>query len=37
MPTIQLWKNKEKAGEIVGGDQGSLVMDKVREMLIHRK
>ncbi|KAG0580626.1 hypothetical protein KC19_4G187900 [Ceratodon purpureus] len=37
MPTIQLWKNKEKAGEIIGGDQGWLVMDKIREMLTVKK
>ncbi|KAG0593007.1 hypothetical protein KC19_1G297700 [Ceratodon purpureus] len=36
MPTIQLWKNKEKAGEVIGGDQGKLVMEKVRDMLIDK-
>jgi len=33
MPTIQLWKNKEKAGQVIGGDQAWLVMDKIRGML----
>ncbi|KAG0590647.1 hypothetical protein KC19_1G116400, partial [Ceratodon purpureus] len=37
MPTIQLGKNKEKAGKIIGGDQGWLLMDKIREMLTVKK
>ena len=35
--SLQLWKNKEKAGEVVGGDQGWLVMDKIREMVTDKK
>lgn len=30
---LQLWKNKEKKGELIAGDQGWLVMEKIREML----
>jgi thioredoxin 1 len=30
---LQLWKNKEKAGQVIGGDQAWLVMDKIRGML----
>ncbi|XP_024374509.1 thioredoxin-like 3-2, chloroplastic [Physcomitrium patens] len=37
MPTIQLWKNKEKAGEVIGGDQAWLVLDKIREMVSAKK
>lgn len=33
MPTIQLWKNKEKKSELIAGDQAWLVMEKIREML----
>jgi thiol-disulfide isomerase/thioredoxin len=33
MPTIQLWRNKEKEGEVIGGDTAGHVMDQVRAML----
>jgi len=33
VPVLQLWKNKEKKGELIAGDQGWLVMEKLREML----
>ncbi|XP_024536983.1 thioredoxin-like 3-2, chloroplastic [Selaginella moellendorffii] len=33
MPTIQLWRNGEKQGEVIGGHQAWLVLDEVRDML----
>ncbi|CAK9211575.1 unnamed protein product [Sphagnum troendelagicum] len=33
MPTIQLWKDKEKHAEVIGGDKAWLVLDHVREMV----
>lgn len=33
MPTIQLWKNGKRQGEIIGGHQVWLVVDEVREMI----
>lgn len=36
MPTIQLWKNDQKLAEVIGGHQGWLVMDEVREMIKHK-
>eukprot|EP00899_Mesostigma_viride_P007635 jgi/Mesvir1/16873/Mv15757-RA.1 len=33
MPTIQLWMGKEKKEELIAGEKGFVVMDKVREML----
>jgi hypothetical protein len=33
MPTIQLWRNKEKEGEVIGGDTAVHVMDQIRAML----
>ncbi|EFJ13333.1 hypothetical protein SELMODRAFT_122603 [Selaginella moellendorffii] len=33
MPTIQLWKNKEKRAEIIGGQKAELVVEEVRQML----
>ncbi|XP_024537587.1 thioredoxin-like 3-2, chloroplastic isoform X1 [Selaginella moellendorffii] len=33
MPTIQLWKNKEKKAEIIGGQKAELVVEEVRQML----
>jgi len=37
MLVSQLWKNKEKKGEIIAGDQAWLVMEKIREMLSDKK
>lgn len=33
MPTIQLWKNGEKHGEVIGGHKAHLVVNEVREMI----
>ncbi|CAM6040354.1 unnamed protein product [Sphagnum compactum] len=33
MPTIQLWKDKEKHAEVIGGDKAWLVLDHVQEMV----
>ncbi|KAJ7558472.1 hypothetical protein O6H91_04G040900 [Diphasiastrum complanatum] len=33
MPTIQLWKDGQKKGEVIGGHKAWLVLDEVREML----
>lgn len=33
MPTIQLWINGEKKGEVIGGHKAWQVLDEIREML----
>ncbi|GAQ88630.1 hypothetical protein KFL_004460040 [Klebsormidium nitens] len=33
MPTIQLWKNKERVGEVIGGHKAWMVMDEIRDMI----
>ncbi|CAH9055237.1 unnamed protein product [Cuscuta epithymum] len=33
MPTIQLWKDGKKQGEVIGGHKAHLVVNEVREMI----
>jgi hypothetical protein len=33
LPLMQLWKNKEKVGEVIGGHKAWMVMDEIREMI----
>ncbi|KAM7526879.1 hypothetical protein LguiA_016781 [Lonicera macranthoides] len=33
MPTIQLWKDSKKQGEVIGGHKAYLVVNEVREMI----
>ncbi|KAI3508692.1 hypothetical protein L1887_23704 [Cichorium endivia] len=33
MPTIQLWKDKKKHGEVIGGHKAYLVVSEVRDMI----
>ncbi|XP_019198701.1 PREDICTED: thioredoxin-like 3-2, chloroplastic [Ipomoea nil] len=33
MPTIQVWKDGKKQGEVIGGNKAHLVVNEVREMI----
>nr|XP_027111511.1 thioredoxin-like 3-2, chloroplastic isoform X2 [Coffea arabica] len=33
MPTIQLWKDGQKEGEVIGGHKAHLVVNEIREMI----
>lgn len=33
MPTIQVWKDSKKQGEVIGGHKAYLVVNEVREMI----
>eukprot|EP00793_Prasinoderma_coloniale_P005180 PRCOL_00000941-RA len=33
MPTIQVWRNGKKVGEVVGSDQAPVVLEKVNAMI----
>lgn len=33
MPTIQLWRDSKKQGEVIGGHKAYLVINEVQEMI----